>query len=367
MGFSLRSFLGGAAGAGSRGLEERRINLQREKETAEARQWQIATEGRADSRARKKARAAKKRQAEERAESLALFYTPDQVKDILGGGKTGVEYALKYGADMAAEGKNAAELYRSTSTASAIPSAKVGTVDITSPFSHKFPYQKDEEEWATSLSGMLSQNLAKTLGAKDNPDLLASLATEKTSILNSIKEHTKAANKDEESTGAIDIFSANDKTMNNMENIFNKTIKSTIALKGLGEYDRVNDRLILREGDKLIVGSAKLAGAVELETTYTGLSPMMVARSNRYRENVIAEIKSNAVGMIGSFAATENNNFQGGSMQQNYDAYNAAVNSNKIREGTLVKIGNTYQVYTGQPTVLLENGDYSHTIDIGEY
>jgi hypothetical protein len=54
-------------------------------------------------------------------------------------------------------------------------------------------------------------------------------------------------------------------------------------------------------------------------------------------------------------------------MQQNYDAYNAAVNSNKIRAGTLVKIGNTYQVYTGQPTVLLENGDYSHTIDIGEY
>ena len=74
MGFSLRSFLGGAAGAGSRGIEERRANLQREKETAEARQWQIATEGRADSRARKKARAAKKREAEGLLEKLTFHY-----------------------------------------------------------------------------------------------------------------------------------------------------------------------------------------------------------------------------------------------------------------------------------------------------
>jgi len=54
MGFNLMSFLGGAASAGTRGIEQRKAQRAKEKETAEARQWQIATEARADARARKK-------------------------------------------------------------------------------------------------------------------------------------------------------------------------------------------------------------------------------------------------------------------------------------------------------------------------
>ena len=56
MGFNFKAFLGGAARGGSQVLDERRAQADRDKVTKEARQWQIATEARADSRSRKKAR-----------------------------------------------------------------------------------------------------------------------------------------------------------------------------------------------------------------------------------------------------------------------------------------------------------------------
>ena len=112
MGFSLSSFLGGAAGAGSRGLEERRANLQREKETAEARQWQIATEGRADARARKAKRAADKRSLEEQIGTMtALGMSADAARAVAKNGKGAIKVAigdLQYGRE---NGVNAASYY----------------------------------------------------------------------------------------------------------------------------------------------------------------------------------------------------------------------------------------------------------------
>tara|TARA_R110001592_G_scaffold96222_1_gene276478 strand:+ start:1208 stop:2314 length:1107 start_codon:yes stop_codon:yes gene_type:complete len=104
MGFSLSSFLGGAAGAGSRGLEERRANLQREKETAEARQWQIATEGRADARARKAARASKKRETEGLLEKLTFHYGADKAAAIVAQGKGYATEALGRGSEYTSAG-----------------------------------------------------------------------------------------------------------------------------------------------------------------------------------------------------------------------------------------------------------------------
>ena len=96
MGFSFSSFLGGASGAGSRGIEKRRDTLQREKETAEARQWQIATESRADSRNKKKARAVATREAEENLERLVFHYGEKNGAAMAGQGKGYIAEALKY-------------------------------------------------------------------------------------------------------------------------------------------------------------------------------------------------------------------------------------------------------------------------------
>jgi len=104
MGFSLSSFLGGAAGAGSRGIEKRRDTLQREKETAEARQWQIATESRADSRNKKKARAVAKREAEENLERLTFHYGKENAPSIIAQGKGYATEALKRADEYTSKG-----------------------------------------------------------------------------------------------------------------------------------------------------------------------------------------------------------------------------------------------------------------------
>ena len=112
MGFSLSSFLGGAAGAGSRGIEKRKDTLQREKETAEARQWQIATESRADSRAKKAARATATREAEEQIGTLiALGLPATEARAVAKNGKGAIKVAigdLQYGRE---NGVNAAQYY----------------------------------------------------------------------------------------------------------------------------------------------------------------------------------------------------------------------------------------------------------------
>jgi len=112
MGFSLKSFLGGAAGAGSRGIEKRRDTLQREKETTEARQWQIATESRADSRAKKAARTTATREAEEQIGTLiALGMPATEARAVAKNGKGAIKVAigdLQYGRE---NGVNAASYY----------------------------------------------------------------------------------------------------------------------------------------------------------------------------------------------------------------------------------------------------------------
>jgi len=73
MAFSLMSFLGGAASGGSQVLDERRKQAARDKETTESRQWQIATESRADARARKLKREDRKRETEQYIGSMVAL------------------------------------------------------------------------------------------------------------------------------------------------------------------------------------------------------------------------------------------------------------------------------------------------------
>ena len=112
MGFNLGAFLGGAASAGSRGIEKRRDALQRQKETAEARQWQIATEGRADSRARKAKRAADKKSLEEQIGTMVALGLPaTEARAVAKNGKGAIKVAigdLTYGRE---NGVNAASYY----------------------------------------------------------------------------------------------------------------------------------------------------------------------------------------------------------------------------------------------------------------
>jgi len=112
MGFNLMSFLGGAARAGTRSIEQRKAQRAKEKETAEARQWQIATEARADARARKARRSSDKKALEEQIGTMvALGMDPEAARAVAKNGKGAMKVAigdLEYGRE---NGINAASYY----------------------------------------------------------------------------------------------------------------------------------------------------------------------------------------------------------------------------------------------------------------
>jgi len=108
MAFNIMSFLGGAAGAGSDAIDKKNAADAAAKLTKEQRQWQIATESRADSRARKALRDAKRAKADDRLGTLsALGFTPENAAKIAamgeGAGKIATEsatLALSKGIDV---------------------------------------------------------------------------------------------------------------------------------------------------------------------------------------------------------------------------------------------------------------------------
>ena len=112
MGFNLGAFLGGAARGGSQVLDERRAEAERARVTKEERQWQLATENRANARAKKAKRAADAKALEEQIGTMVALGMPaDTARAVAKNGKGAMNVAigdLKYGRE---NGVNAASYY----------------------------------------------------------------------------------------------------------------------------------------------------------------------------------------------------------------------------------------------------------------
>lgn len=99
--FNIGSFLGGAAKAGSQRIDEVRANTRDDLLTSEAKKWQIATEARADARARTTKREDRARKTEEYigtmvALGMDLDTATAQAKNGVGAVKVAID-TLKYG------------------------------------------------------------------------------------------------------------------------------------------------------------------------------------------------------------------------------------------------------------------------------
>jgi len=99
--FNIGSFLGGAAKAGSQRIDEVRANTRDDLLTSEAKKWQIATEARADARARTTKREDRARETEEYigtmvALGMDLDTATAQAKNGVGAVKVAID-TLKYG------------------------------------------------------------------------------------------------------------------------------------------------------------------------------------------------------------------------------------------------------------------------------
>ena len=104
MGFNFGAFIGGASDnlVNMIKTEEERLYLEEQDEKERLRQARVE--------------ATRKRQADEEEakgliESLSLFYTPDQVKDIMANGKAPAKYAINHGEYMAGRGMSASASY----------------------------------------------------------------------------------------------------------------------------------------------------------------------------------------------------------------------------------------------------------------
>ena len=112
MGFNFGAFLGGAARGGSQVLDERRAEAERARVTKEERQWQLATENRANARAKKAKRASDAKALEEQIGTMVALGMPaDTARAVAKNGKGAMKVAigdLQYGRE---NGVNAASYY----------------------------------------------------------------------------------------------------------------------------------------------------------------------------------------------------------------------------------------------------------------
>jgi len=345
MGFSLSSFLGGAAGAGSRGIEKRRDTLQREKETAEARQWQIATESRADSRNKKKERAVAKREAEERADSLALYFNPDQVKDIMGGGKAQIQYALDYASKLPTD-QDASLNYKTTSQLAEIPPISGGPRGRVSPFSSRFKTTAAAlEKYEGGFGEMLAINARNVLKFQGNETKLAELSAERVTIEASVKSYEAAKAKAEPDADTTDIFSGR-QGKTSMETIFRQTEGQALETADLAEWDRTNAKYVLKAGSTGEIQSAILKNLQGLQLSYADHSPSMLTKINFGREEAIKSLRAFGASVVENAPAS----------MKKYSTiaeFQNAANNNAILPGAVIDVANgaKFFVYTGQPTV----------------
>jgi len=134
MAFSIQSFIGGFSGAGSQLLDEKRASDAKAKVTTEQRQWQIATEARADSRAKKARREADQDSLDDLIEEASVYFNPDQMLDLGTRGKAELTFAVARARELDSQGVKAGDMYKLPSvnsisdlpTGSEVASTKTG-------------------------------------------------------------------------------------------------------------------------------------------------------------------------------------------------------------------------------------------------
>jgi hypothetical protein len=343
MGFNLGAFLGGAARGGSQVLDERRAQADRDKVTKEERQWQIATEARADARSRKKARAASKKEEEERAEMLALYYTQDQVEDIMNGGKAQVQYALDYAKKLPTD-QDASANYRTSSMIAEVPPISGGPRGRVSPFTSRFKTTAAAlEKYEGGFGEMLAINARNVLKFQGNETKLAELAAERTTIENSVKSYEAAKAKAEPDADTTDIFSGG-LGATRMESIFRQTEGQALETAQLAEWDKQNKKYVLKAGSTGQIQSAILKNLQGLENSYAQFSPSMQTKIDFNRQEAVKSLR-----VFGASVVASGNTKKYSTVEE----FQNAVATNSILPGSVIDVadGAKFFVYTGQPTI----------------
>ena len=203
MAFNFGAFLGGGARGGTRTIERFAQQNRDDEVTEQQQQWQIATEARAASRARKAARVAKQKDAETLLASLSFHFGDENAAKFVGKGTGFAQEALKQadlyvraGVDPATQVKigqiTGEDLPDVTSASAATAPQGLTTGSITfKPIPQKVKAEKNS--WEDKLS---SHYEAKISIPSNDADALAEWDRQKTILKQGHAEWKAAATKD---------------------------------------------------------------------------------------------------------------------------------------------------------------------------
>ena len=351
MGFSLSSFLGGAAGAGSEGIDQRTAQAARDKETKEAQQWQIATEGRADARARKAKREAKKAETEERADNLALYFNPDQVKDIMGGGKAQIQYALDYASKLPA-GQDASANYKTSSQIAAVPSISGSPTSMANPFTSRFkPSASVLEKYEGLYGNMLGQNTRNMMKAKQagDTDALTKIATARKDILSGLKQYEATKREEGDDLPSTDIFVGSYKETKALDDVVTGNKRDALVNADMLELDPTGKRYIRKQGSLGTGHSAQIANLNILSSTLGQYSDSLVLRVGAEIEQLANELRADGIAKMNTDIEATINDKIAIPFQNEQDFLKADI-AKSIKAGSLVNVNGKFFYYTGTPT-----------------
>lgn len=189
MAFSLAGFGAGFASKAASRLDEERVRS--EKLQDEARQ--LATRQRLAKQAK---RDQKKALAEELAQSLSIYYTPEQVKDIMSNGTAQAKYALQKGQVYDSKNLDASLQYQLPSNEIQNPEAPAAVPAEIGTFTSRFKNLPKKKSWDT-LAAFQINLLERKINAVGNAEELEAIQKDEALWLEQAAALEKAKRKNE--------------------------------------------------------------------------------------------------------------------------------------------------------------------------
>jgi hypothetical protein len=238
MGFNLGAFIGGAATRGSEIIQER-----------EERMLKLQDEQRRIAQANA-AKAAAKREAEleemkELTGKLSLFYTEDQVKEILGNGKIAANYAVVQGATYVEAGLNPSVAYQmpASQIANGVAKSKTATPTTTAMGGGEQPSKPDATQQAIPTQEPVTVGSFASRFTPIPDKVITGAKTFEAHLVELTSAKANARDKDE----ATKIQKQIDQVLSSLEEFKKAAEKAHGSTEGLGFSDTKRDKLINAE------------------------------------------------------------------------------------------------------------------------
>lgn len=320
----------------------------------------IAEEGRAKVTANAARRAAEKKAILERAENLALYYTPEQVRDIMGGGKARVEYAIRYAEDLPS-GQLASKNYRMASTSRELPTLGEENVEqspsMEDPFVSRFkPNNAAIRKYEGLYGSRLAQNTTfMTEAVRDNnQDKIAAIAKERTDLLAGLAEYEKEKAKVDDVPNT-DIYAGTNVQSTALDTVVKGTKSSALMNSDAVEIDSDTKRYIRKAGSTGIGHSAQIAALNILRQSEGKYSERLTSRIDLEIANLVKGLRADGGSIINKTPQSITNSYD-----SKFDFFNA-VSNGTIKQGTIARVGDNYFYYVGSPVEAYTQDDPNST------